>query len=325
MKVYMKICCPLCNGRDLSVEETIKIKDIVYLYKRKIKFDVSYLFNINSIELVKCHLCDFSFFDPFIPGDEKFYSFLQNDVNYYLDNKEEFLHAKKYIKEKDKVLDIGCGKGAFAKIIDTKYYTGLELSKNAQKIALENGISILRETVQDHAVENRNKYDVVCSFQVFEHIKEVREFLESALNCLKEEGLLIISVPNNNSLIQFVTNGIFNLPPHHFSRWSKKTFLKICTLTSLKVVNFHFENLTAFHKLAFLKAYISNEIKKKIGHRNKCVDLSIRGLIIAGVSRILAKYLQHGLSKKMLPVGHSITAVLRKKRIISKESSINAC
>ena len=311
-KVSMKNFCPLCKNRDLTVEETIKTNDIIYLYKRKIKLDVSYLFNTDFIDLIKCHLCDFSFFDPFIPGDEKFYSFLQNIEDYYLDNKEEFLHAKKYIKKADNVLEIGCGKAAFARIIDSEYYTGLELSQNAQKLALDNGISILNETVQHHAVANRSKYDVVCSFQVFEHVKEISELFESALNCLKEQGLLIVSVPNNNSFLKFENNGILNLPPHHFSRWSKTTFLKICTLTSLKVVNFHFDNLTTFHKLAYLKALISNGIKKKIGHRTKCVDLSFKGFIIAGASSILSNLLQHGLSEEMMPIGHSVTAVLRK-------------
>lgn len=313
LKACMKQFCPLCSNQDIMVEETIKTRDIVYLYKWKINFDVSYLFKSKYIKLLKCHHCSFLFFDPFIPGDEKFYTFLQKDKDYYLDKKEEFLFAKKYINKNDKVLEIGCGKGAFKKIIDAEDYTGLDLCQNAQKLALENGVTILKETVQKHAVTNRNQYDVVCSFQVLEHIKEVQGFFESALICLKERGLLIISVPNNNSFLKFENNGIFNLPPHHYSRWSKMTFLKICTLTNLKVVNFHYDNLDEFHKRAFLKAVISNEIKKRIGYKSKSVDLSFGGFFIAGLSRILSELSQYGLSNKMLPIGHSITAVLKKK------------
>ncbi len=46
-----------------------------------------------SVDLILVLISLYSLFDPFIPGDEKFYSFLQKDEDYYLDNKEEFLHS----------------------------------------------------------------------------------------------------------------------------------------------------------------------------------------------------------------------------------------
>ena len=72
---------------------------------------------------------------PGIVGDEKFYNALQKFQWYYQEEKSEFKFAKEFIKPNDKVLDIGCGKGAFAKLITCKEYVGLDLSSKASEMA----------------------------------------------------------------------------------------------------------------------------------------------------------------------------------------------
>ena len=57
---------------------------------------------------------------------------MQNLEWYYMDEKDEYDYAKNFIKESDLVLEIGCGKGAFAQKISTKKYVGLEFSRKAK-------------------------------------------------------------------------------------------------------------------------------------------------------------------------------------------------
>jgi 2-polyprenyl-3-methyl-5-hydroxy-6-metoxy-1,4-benzoquinol methylase len=76
---------------------------------------------------------------------------------------------------------------------------GLEFSRKAKEIAFSNGIIIENESIQSHSVAHPAKYDVVCAFQVLEHVSEIRSFIESSIKALKPGGLLIYSIPSADS------------------------------------------------------------------------------------------------------------------------------
>jgi 2-polyprenyl-6-hydroxyphenyl methylase/3-demethylubiquinone-9 3-methyltransferase len=81
-----------------------------------------------------------------------------------MDDEEEYQYVKKFIGPNDKVLEVGCGKGAFAKHIASKDYIGLDISQNAKEMAAKNGIKIENETIQDYALKHKEEFDVVVSF-----------------------------------------------------------------------------------------------------------------------------------------------------------------
>ena len=151
---------------------------------------------MEKIEYLCCTSCGLKFFSPSVTGDEHFYyNVLQNPDLYYMDdNKAEYNFASRFITLNDNVLDIGCGKGAFSKNIRFNTYTGLELSTNAKKLANDNGIQIFNQKIQEHSISNQEKYNVVCTFQVLEHVdtSEIYTFLKSAFDWreLATEGLI---------------------------------------------------------------------------------------------------------------------------------------
>ena len=215
--------CPLCCSKELVHIEKIKTHDLISLWLKK-KINVKRIFkNINTLNKIKCNNCSLCFFDPSVSGDNTFYSALGKEEWYYLhEDKTEFGYSDGYIKYGDNILDIGSGRGIFQKYITKKItYTGLELSKKAAEDASRDGINVVEDTIEHYSKSNHNKYDVVVTFQVIEHIKNIDSFLKSSISVIRSGGLLIIACPNNNSFIRKSQNNLWNLPPHHLLHWNR--------------------------------------------------------------------------------------------------------
>ena len=240
--------CPLCNTYRTVRIETIDTDDIIKHYMQE-GFNSEYLFkNTGSIKLYQCPNCGLKYFYPTIPGDSPYYSHLQKENWYFVRaDRYEYQYASKFIKKQDKVLDIGCGRGEFRKYIKCDFYQGLDFSEEAIKLALEENANIKNESVQEHAKYNQEKYDAVVLFEVIEHLDNFKEVLEAGLKCLKPNGLLIISAPNNDGFIRNAENNFLNMPPHHLLQWNKKSLLYLANSLNLSVKKVKYERLANIH------------------------------------------------------------------------------
>jgi 2-polyprenyl-3-methyl-5-hydroxy-6-metoxy-1,4-benzoquinol methylase len=255
------------TNKETQLERKIECFKIIGDYKKILHYDVSYLFNdITEIEVYKCLETGYRFFYPFnISGDTKFYEFLQLYDWYYMPWKWEHEQASRLIEKKMKVLEVGCGQGDFllrAKKDFGAECVGLEFNEKAINDSKLKGLNILSESIENHSINNMDKYDIVCSFQVLEHISNVKSFIESQILCLKKNGLLIISVPNNDSFLDKSYN-ILNMPPHHMGLWNRKSLKSLANLFGLEVIKISLEPLQSYHKqyfddttIAILRSYL---------------------------------------------------------------------
>jgi len=299
--------CPLCESKEIKKIETIKKKNLISLYKIMTHTDFTYLLD-KDIEFCECQYCKLRYYDPLITGDERFYNSLQKFDWYYMDEKEEYHYAKKYISSTDKVLEVGSGKGAFAKHLLTKNYIGLDFSVNAKEMAEKNGITIKNEMIQDYALRNESNFDVVVSFQVLEHVSDPESFLEAKVKALKLGGKLIIAVPSEDSFLRYVYNGILNMPPHHVTRWSDDTLRYVAKKYNLKVIDIYHENIQPVHKRWYLSTLIQNSIIKP-----KLLSQSFTRKIVSKFAGLSARFLIRGLKNEMLPYGHTVLVVYEKR------------
>jgi len=101
-----------------------------------------------------------------------------------------------------KLLDVGCAHGYFLKFMQKKYScTGLEYNFKAAKVAQKNTTAkIFVGSVESMKFFKTRTYDVITCFDVLEHVKYLDSAVSELSRISKLDGLLIVSVPNTNSL-----------------------------------------------------------------------------------------------------------------------------
>lgn len=314
----MNRCCPLCHSENIHGIETVQVADLKKSYKKMLGDSISDEFiGIQSILFMHCEKCDLKFFNPAITGSETFYEKLQKIDWYYMDEKDEYDYAKRFIDEEDLVLEIGSGKGAFSRKIKSNNYIGLEFSSKAIDIAAKDNISILNESIQKHAVNNSNKYDVVCAFQVLEHVADIKSFIESSIKCLKPNGILIYSIPSADSFVSLAPYGILNkplnMPPHHISWWSDKALCNITDLFGIQLIDIYHEKLADIHKQWYAYTVSMRAINNLLGRTQPLLDRTLKTNILMILAHIAGFFYKQGLDdKRILPRGHSVTVVYKK-------------
>jgi len=107
------------------------------------------------------------------------------------------------LKPGEKILDIGCGWGSFARYAAEKYeveVTGITISKEQLALGRElcRGLPVeLR--LQDYR-DLRERFDHIVSIGMFEHVgyKNYKTYMDIAHKCLKDDGLFLLHTIGNN-------------------------------------------------------------------------------------------------------------------------------
>ncbi len=116
---------------------------------------------------------------------------------------EELSFLGDYIKDNDKILDLGCGNGRFIDILGDKTfkYTGIDNLQEFIDFAKEKygdkGKFVCGDAL-DLPSQN-SEFDIVVSFGVLHHIpsqKLRKQFLNEANRVLRKDGVLILTVWN---------------------------------------------------------------------------------------------------------------------------------
>ncbi len=101
------------------------------------------------------------------------------------------------LQKGQRILDIGCGWGSFAKFAAEKYgahVVGITVSKEQVLLAEENCKGLPVEIrLQDYRDVNE-KFDHIISLGMFEHVglKNYKEYMQMANRCLKDDGLFLL-------------------------------------------------------------------------------------------------------------------------------------
>jgi len=302
--------CPLCDSDQVEVVEQISKKEIQKVYKKEYDIDVSkdILFDFS---LYHCNDCDLKYFDPCYTGSQQFYTDLQKFDWYYKSEKYEYDYVLPFIKSRDSVLEIGCGYGSFSKKLKTKKYVGLEYSETAKKLAAQDGIDIRNESIAYHSMNLKKPYDVVVSFQVLEHVCDPKGFIMSALACLKPGGLLILTVPSEDSWVQYKQDFSLNMPPHHVTKWTDKCLTNISKGFNIKHIHLHHEPLNSYHIPWYFNSMLVYQLNKKLGLSHGLIK-KIQHAPSHFIAKIISKMIGSDCPDAFRAYGHTAVAVYRK-------------
>ncbi len=122
------------------------------------------------------------------------------------ENKLELICKKLQLKPGMKVLDIGCGWGAFGKYAAENYdikTKGITISKNQKELGekLCTGLPVTFE-LKDYR-ELSGKYDRIVSIGMLEHVgfKNYKNFFKTVNNCLVDDGIALIHTIGSNRTV----------------------------------------------------------------------------------------------------------------------------
>jgi SAM-dependent methyltransferase len=149
------------------------------------------------------------------------------------------------------IAEIGSGSGAFIRCLNNYGYTnitGYELNRSALRKAKENGIDIRPQ--HELYLQNSSRIDLLCMFDVIEHVPNPAEFLNKLKDVLAPGGYLAISTSDNRSLVSRVLGRMwwFMLPPEHciiYTRNAMKTLLQRSGFNVIDIIsiNCHFTSI----------------------------------------------------------------------------------
>lgn len=301
--------CPLTgNNNALKLVKIIPVKDLIAIYKRLHNVDISREFQSEEISLYENESKNFFFFYPFKSGSSAFYDNLAQD-SYYNSVKEEFAFAAKYVSPKLSVLDVGCGWGAFRDYVPQAIYKGLEFSQKSISKCLEKRIDVSSKTIQELAQKDLS-YDIVTAFQVLEHVEDPVGFTALLKKVTKENGLIIISVPNVDSSV-VLENKPLNFPPHHITWWSKDALLFLGQKLNLELIDIDIAKSKSLRP--FFAVLLKWKIDRLLGREHRLISNSRISAFLYKVLFLIGKLFNDAPSE-IMPNGHSLTVIFKKKK-----------
>jgi SAM-dependent methyltransferase len=126
-------------------------------------------------------------------------------------------------RRKGTLLDIGSGTGAFVNEMKQNEWsvTGLEPDEDARRVAKESFDCELK-AIDEFFHLPENAFDVITLWHVLEHVHDLHGYLQQFKKLLKQDGRLVIAVPNYTSFDASVYKeywAAYDVPRHlyHFS------------------------------------------------------------------------------------------------------------
>ena len=231
-------------------------------------------FNLEEInenfKILKCKKCGLVFLYP--QPSIKFLKDKYNDEYY-----KEWLTKQKQEREKlwkkrlkdiirykdsGKLLDVGCGDGIFLRLAK-RYFNceGTEISEFACKYVNEKyNLKVYNGEIKDLNLPEKS-YDIITMWHVLEHMRDPLSNLKKASVLLKEDGLIVIEVPNLNAyferfiyfLIKLKKEPLYTERENHLFFFSPETLKKILRKVNFRILSSYPEISQIYFKKKFVE------------------------------------------------------------------------
>ena len=140
---------------------------------------------------------------------------------------------KEFLTSEMKLLEIGCSAGMFLFHIKNyvKEVVGIDYDSKSARFASEKcSCPVFDVDIEDTGLDEQT-FDIICMFQVLEHVENPVDFIQKVAKYLKPGGFLYIEVPNlHDALIH-----AYNLP-NHYKFYFHSSHIWYFTKNSLKIL-----------------------------------------------------------------------------------------
>ncbi|MDA7481162.1 class I SAM-dependent methyltransferase [Candidatus Pelagibacter ubique] len=192
------------------------------------------------------------------------FSYLFKSLDYILE---------KELKNKNSLLDIGCGNGYLTKKLSEKFI---------KVIAVDNSNSAVQQAKKDYEgninfnfgnledLKISDKFDCITLIEVIEHLYSPDNLLKNISEICDENTKIIISTPFHNFIknLLILFSGKFD---NHFSPlwenghikfFSKNTLIKLCERNNFKIENIYYSG--RFYPLSKSMIFVLSKSSKKL-------------------------------------------------------------
>ncbi len=203
-----------------------------------------------------------------------------------------------------RVLEAGCGTGGnLAMLANIGRVTAFEPNAAARDLAQGLGVAEVLDGMLPAAHPMRETFDVVCAFDVIEHLDADAESCRALAALIKADGIGVFTVP----AFAFLWSH-HDVVLHHKRRYTRAAFLALLRNAGLEIVYSSYFNFLLFPAIAGLRI-----LRSALGARDGQSDDTAR-MPPAFVNTALAAVFgaeRFLLPALRLPVGVSIVAVVR--------------
>lgn len=175
----------------------------------------------------------------------------------YPEKLAKYLYDKYKMKNKNNLLEIGCGRGEILKSFKNfgLEVEGVDLSTEAREFNKDIKVQVL-DMENDILPYSSNSFDIIFSKSVLEHLSNPDRYMKEAFRVLKPKGILLTLVPDWESNYKIYFDDYTHKTP--FSKLSLEHILKINDFKEVNVYKFRqLPLLWKYPKLNYLSAMIA--------------------------------------------------------------------
>jgi 2-polyprenyl-3-methyl-5-hydroxy-6-metoxy-1,4-benzoquinol methylase len=147
------------------------------------------------------------------------------------------------------LLDVGCGPALLLKVAQERGYrtSGCDISPWAVEYARENGFDVRLGDLESQQFESR-RFDVVVINHTLEHVTHPLDLLREARRVLTDDGILLVGVPNFDSLMAHLmrTRWAGLLPDQHLWHFTPRTLTMMLQRAGFSCQKMYVDS--AFHR-----------------------------------------------------------------------------
>ena len=185
---------------------------------------------------------------------------LQNEHWWYFSRRRIIsrIISKLKLRQNASILEVGCGTGGNLEMLSQHgKVKGVEKNKSALEITHQNAgsrnlqnVEIESGALPDNLPYGTETFDLICLFDVLEHIEADFDALVALKHRLNDEGHIVLTVP----AYQFLY-GKHDHTLHHIRRYTRTTLLKIHQKGGLHVDYMNHFNFLLAPLIIFIRLY----------------------------------------------------------------------